>query len=329
MRSGEVSGISRPSRRLSSATSSSRPASMRVVHQAPPPVAISVTRSPSRTPDFRNSVTATFARFDWKGVRCTSSKTSTNERPVRTSGVVLLESLGLAGVVAAAVGGTWIASKDVMDCGSPSSSIEKSDCLRSVSGLPFLSVTTTSTVTSSTSDGKLGVSPPAGEAAGLGLAWGSCGRLARAAERAAHATSTTREGLYFMALCSRSSPVRVRSAALDLDEDLAVLDLHIVARHLELRVHGALSGGDVVGPGVPGAHDRGARQDALAQRPSPVHAGVAQGVDLPLRVEQGHWLAGHQRLAALPLGQVRERKGLHVVRHGVLPAHPRPSSLAH
>ena len=81
MRSGALSGMKRPSRRLSSATSSSRPASMRVLHQAPPPEATRLTRSPSRTPVLRNWATAALARWPPARVRWMSSKRITNERP--------------------------------------------------------------------------------------------------------------------------------------------------------------------------------------------------------------------------------------------------------
>ena len=186
MRSGEVSGTRRPSRRFSSDTMSSRPASMRVLHQAPPPVATSVTRSPSRTPVFRNCPMASFARCAWNSVRWTSSKTITNERPVRSSRDVLSESAGLRAGSVEEAAGTCTFSKLVTSWGTPSSRI-----VNSSRGMPemvpfFLSVTTTSTVTTSTPAANVGVpASAAGEGAGAGVAAGACARatLARARKR--------------------------------------------------------------------------------------------------------------------------------------------------
>ena len=70
---------------------------MRVLHQAPPPVATSDTRSPSRTPLFRNSATAPLAWMPWKRVIWMSSKTRMKVRPVRSSRRWLLEMIGLRG----------------------------------------------------------------------------------------------------------------------------------------------------------------------------------------------------------------------------------------
>ena len=145
---------------------------MRVVHHAPPPVATSDTRSPSRTPFFRNSDTAALARWAWKGVRWMSSKTRTNERPVRDSAVWLLEMRGRSGVVSLAVAGTCTLSKLAMVCGLSSSRIWKSAAVSPVTGTPFLSVTTTSTVTCSTSVGKRGESAVTGASAAAGAVAG-------------------------------------------------------------------------------------------------------------------------------------------------------------
>ena len=62
------------------AISSSRPASMRVLHQAPPPVATRLTRSPSRTPVFRNCATASLARWAWNGREVHVVEDDTNVR---------------------------------------------------------------------------------------------------------------------------------------------------------------------------------------------------------------------------------------------------------
>ena len=159
---------------------------MRVVHHAPPPVATSDTRSPSRTPFFRNSDTAALARWAWKGVRWMSSNTRTNERPVRDSGVWLLEMRGRSGVFSLAVAGTSTLSKLAMVCGLSSSRIWKSAAVSPVTGTPFLSVTTTSTVTCSMAVGKRGASAAgASAAAGAGPGAGPRrrGRLGRLGER--------------------------------------------------------------------------------------------------------------------------------------------------
>src|SRR5436309_20795 len=71
------------------AISASRPASIRVLHHTSPPVPMRVTRSPSRTPFFRNSATAILARWACGGARWVVSNRITNVRPVRDSGWVL------------------------------------------------------------------------------------------------------------------------------------------------------------------------------------------------------------------------------------------------
>src|SRR6185295_19098774 len=178
MRSGERSGMWRPSSRFTIVTSSSRPASMRVLHQALPPVETSVTRSPSRTPLVRNWITAALARADWKGVRWMSSNTTTNVRPVCSSGNVLLETRGRGGGVAWGRSGTDTASKLASCWGAPSSSTVNSSWRRSLMGTPFLSVTTTSTFTCSIWAGNLRLS---GEGAGAGAAGGCWARRGAAA----------------------------------------------------------------------------------------------------------------------------------------------------
>jgi hypothetical protein len=90
------------------------------------------------------------------GVRWMSSNTTTKLRPVRTSLAWFVERRGLVGATAEATAGSWIASKLAMAWGAPSSVRMKSSLVRPGTGTPFLSVTTTSTVTCSTSDGKDG-----------------------------------------------------------------------------------------------------------------------------------------------------------------------------
>ncbi len=143
---------------MSRAISSSRPASIRVVHQVSPPVDNSLTLSPSRMPFFRNSPTAVLARRAWKGVMWMSSKTMTKVRPPWASALpTLVDTWGLGGGVAWGVAGSCTASKLVTAWGTPSSVSTKSLLLSPLSGVPFLSVTTASTVTSSIWVGKEGV----------------------------------------------------------------------------------------------------------------------------------------------------------------------------
>src|SRR6266571_4433760 len=162
------------------AMSASRPDSIRVLHHTSPPVPMSVTRSPSRIPFFRNAATATLARWAWGIARWIVSKRITNVRPVRASGSVLVEMRGGSFGVAEGAAGSWTASKLAIVWGSPSSLTTKSVALRSGIGAPFLSVTTRSTVTSSTWEGKVGVaSPEAGDGDGVGR--GGAGACARSA----------------------------------------------------------------------------------------------------------------------------------------------------
>src|SRR6185295_8837624 len=154
MRSGVLSGMKRPSRRLSRAISSSRTASMRVLHQAPPPLATRLTRSPSRTPALRNWATAALARWPPARVRWMSSKRITNERPACDSRSRFVDTRGRGAGFSLATAGSCTASKSVMAWGSSSSVTWKSLLVRPVMDWPFLSVTTTSTVTTSTWVGK-------------------------------------------------------------------------------------------------------------------------------------------------------------------------------
>ena len=78
---------------------------MRAVHQTPPPVASSVTRSPSRVSFPRNSATAALACCAVAGPRWTSSKTITNVRPRCSCGVGVRREPGGAGAAGAAGAG--------------------------------------------------------------------------------------------------------------------------------------------------------------------------------------------------------------------------------
>ena len=105
---------------------------MRVLHQAPPPVATRLTRSPSRTPVRRNWATAALARWAEKGDRWMSSKRMTKERPLCDSRSRLVDMRGRVGVTAEAVGGSSTASKLVTLWGASSSVTTKSSFLRPV-----------------------------------------------------------------------------------------------------------------------------------------------------------------------------------------------------
>src|SRR5688500_14119371 len=174
---------------------------MRVLHQAPPPVATRVTRSPSRTPLVRNSVTATLARRAWKGVRWMSSKTMMKVRPLWISGAMLDEIRGFAGGATEGLAGTWTASKAAISCGSPSSVRVKSFGPRPGMGVPFLSVTTTSTVTCSTCEGNDGAGGSvggAGEGAGLDAGTGGSGVWADATEERQERRTRMGTGMAFI-----------------------------------------------------------------------------------------------------------------------------------
>ena len=145
-----------------------RPASMRVVHQVAPAVEISDTRSPSRVPFSRKLATATFAWFARKGVMCMSSKTTTKVRARCSSGAVFEDTFGGGGAAADGCSGSSTASKVTTSCFTPSSVTVRSAAVRPLIGVPFLSVTTTSTITCSSWVGKVGVSAGAGAGPGPG-----------------------------------------------------------------------------------------------------------------------------------------------------------------
>src|SRR6516165_5729404 len=83
----------------------------------------------------------------------------------------------------------------------------------------------------------------------------------------------------------------LRSA--DRDEDVAALDLHIVARDLQI-VGDALAGAHVVLPGVPRTGDDAAFEVALAERPAAVRALVVQRVERAVDVEERDLLPVHR-----------------------------------
>ena len=93
---------------------------MRVLHQAPPPAATSVTRSPSRASVLRNSAAAAFARWAVKGARWMSSKKITNVRPGRRRSLpTLVETRGRGAGWPAGATGISMASKLTIVCGTP------------------------------------------------------------------------------------------------------------------------------------------------------------------------------------------------------------------
>jgi hypothetical protein len=100
---------------LEQVISSSRPAVIRLLHQAPPPVATRLTRSPSRVPLCRKDATADLARCAWAGVKWTSSNTTMKERPERASAPVLTEIRGRTAATSGALSGNWTASKLTRD----------------------------------------------------------------------------------------------------------------------------------------------------------------------------------------------------------------------
>src|SRR5258708_17342161 len=89
----------------------------------------------------------------------------------------------ITGFSGAGSGESKMVSKLVIVWAAPSSAICISSLVRSGMGLPFLSVTTTSTVTSSTWLGKVGAGSAAGEGEGLGEGLGGGGAWARTRAR--------------------------------------------------------------------------------------------------------------------------------------------------
>src|SRR5688572_21470078 len=87
-----------------------------------------------------------------------SSKNRMNVRPRRAAGATLVETAarGTGPGVDLGASGSTTASKVVMVWGAPSSLTRKSSLVRPDTGWPFLSRTTTSTVTASIWDGKAG-----------------------------------------------------------------------------------------------------------------------------------------------------------------------------
>ena len=184
---------------------------MRVVHHVPPAVEMSETRSPSRTPFSRKLATAAFAAFARVGVMWVSSKMIANVRPRCSAGSVFTDTCGGATLDAGGgSSGSSIASKLTTGWATPSSSTVIDSFVRPLIGVPFLSVTTTSTMTCSICAGKLGgcadaagaAEPVAGGPAGAWAAgaaacvcaagWAAAGAAACAAARVACAASASR-----------------------------------------------------------------------------------------------------------------------------------------
>src|SRR5262245_7544163 len=308
IRSWPVSGMSRPSRRFRSSISSGFPASMRVLHHAPPPVAMRATRSPSRTPFFRNSVTAPLARWACWCVRCTSSNMITNVRPRVSSRVKFVETRGLTGGAVDGAAGTWIASNCTMVWALPSSLIWMSPCLMSVRGFPFLSVTTTSTTTCSIPAGKVSVWSGFGVGVGSGRAVWPGGAGGGGSDWGDPGPGASRK----MSPIARNLCVMT---SLHLDQYLPVLDPSRVAGDLELSVDHVLSRRDVESPAVPGAGHLLALEETLPERPPPVQAGVADRVENAGYVEDGQGLARDRDLPGLAGRQVAHGHCPLVLRH--------------
>src|SRR4029453_8423092 len=280
-----MSGISRPSNVFTISMSFERPASMRDVHQAPPAVEISETRSPSRVPFSRKLTTAAFAWLARHGVVCMSSNTITKVRPCCVSLSTFDVILGGGGAAPEGCSGSSTASKLTTSCLTPSSVTVMSLDFRPWIGTPFLSVTTTSTTTCSSWVGKLGVAAvacPAGAAcAGVAGVGAACGLEAGGFSCAPRTTASAR-------LSSTGAANRLFICSFHLHEDAPVFHLHVVARDLERSVHDVLSGPHVEGVVVRRAANLGALHEALAERSAPVGADVGQGVESPADVEQSN-----------------------------------------
>src|SRR5260370_9816595 len=72
----------------------------------------------------------------------------------------------------------------------------------------------------------------------------------------------------------------------NLDEDVVAIQLDGEAGHLGHRIVHALSGGEVVLPSVPWAHDARAVDVAFAERAALMDASVADRVEITARVEE-------------------------------------------
>src|SRR4029453_13272259 len=281
-----MSGISRPSNVFTISMSFERPASMRDVHQAPPAVEISETRSPSRVPFSRKLTTAAFAWLARHGVVCMSSNTITKVRPCCVSRSTFDVILGGGGALPEGCSGESAASKLATSCLTPSSVTVMSLGFRPLIGTPFLSVTTTSTITCSSWVGKLGVAagggaPPGAACAGATGVGAACGFAAGGFSCAPRTTASAR-------LSSTGAANRLFICSFHLHEDAPVFHLHVVARDLERGVHHVLSGPHVEGVVVRRAADLEPLHEALAERPAPVGADVGKGVESPADVEQSN-----------------------------------------
>src|SRR5262249_56518702 len=99
------------------------------------------------------------------------------------------------------------------------------------------------------------------------------------------------------------------------DEDVAALDLGLVARDLQV-VRDALAGADVVLPGVPGAGDDAALEVALAERAAAMRALVVERVKDPVHVEERDVLAADRHSFSGAGSDLGHRADLHERRHG-------------
>ena len=79
----------------------------------------------------------------------------------------------------------------------------------------------------------------------------------------------------------------------DIDEYVLAADFGGVAVHSGCRILDDFAAGHVITPAVPGANQGLTLQWALAEGPTPVKAGVVDGVEFAVDVGQGDGLALH------------------------------------
>src|SRR6185503_13117470 len=264
----------------------------------------------SRVPFSRKLTTAAFAWLARHGVVCMSSNTITKVRPCCVSLSTFDVILGGGGAEPEGCSGSSTASKLTTSCLTPSSVTVMSLGFRPLIGTPFLSVTTTSTMTCSSCVGKLGV--PAGGVCPAGAAWAGapCAGVAGAAGAGAGCCCGLAAGGFSCApsttasarLTSTGATNRLFICSFHLHVDPSVLHLHVVARDLERGVDHVLAGPHVEGVVVRRAADLGALHEALAERPAPVGASVGQGVESPADVEQSNRLVPDVDLGGLTGG---------------------------
>src|SRR5262249_56058794 len=109
-------------------------------------------------------------------------------------------------------------------------------------------------------------------------------------------------------------PPRYALRSADRDEHVAALELHVVARDLQI-VGDALAGAHIVLPGVPGTGDYAALEVALAERSATMRALVVERVERAVDVEERDFLAVHRHELCRSGRNIRNRAGLRERRH--------------